>query len=83
MRWDHISDDIKIRYNLHSMAHGDYIYIKIEKGMYGLKEVAILAYKKFSSIILPEATILFLAQPDHGSIKQGKQSSVCASMISA
>ena len=28
------------------MAHDDYIYTKIKKGMYGLKGAAILAYKK-------------------------------------
>ena len=53
MRWDHIPDDIKIRYNLHSMAHGDYIYLKIKKGVYGLKEAAILAYNKFLLHITP------------------------------
>ena len=53
MRWDQIPDDIKLRYNLHSMRHGDYVYIKIKKGMYSLKVAAILAYNKLILHLTP------------------------------
>ena len=53
MRWDQIPDDIKIRYNLHSMRHGDYVYVKIKKGVHGLKEAAILAYDKLILHLTP------------------------------
>ena len=33
------------------MAHGNYIYIKIKKGMYGLKQAAVLAYECLSKIL--------------------------------
>ena len=46
IKWDNIPEDIKLRYNLHSLLHNGYIYVKIKKGMYGLKEAAILAYQK-------------------------------------
>ena len=46
LRWEHIPDDIKIRYRLEKLLHYGYIFMKIKKGMYGLKEAAILAYKK-------------------------------------
>ena len=36
--------DIIKRYNLDSIVHNDYIYMRIVKGMYGLKQAAILAY---------------------------------------
>jgi len=37
--------DIHDRYNLHEKLHNEYIYIKIKKGMYGLKQASILAYE--------------------------------------
>ena len=53
IRWDQIPEDIKTTYNLQSMRHGDYIYIKIKKGMYDLKEPAILAYNKIILHLTP------------------------------
>ena len=42
----HIPEDIIIQYNLREKATSDgYVYIRIEKGMYGLQNAAILAYK--------------------------------------
>ena len=46
MKWEHIPEDIRLRYNLQSLLHNGYVYVKIKKGMYALKEAAILAYKK-------------------------------------
>ena len=37
IKWGHISKDIKIRYNLQSLLHNGYVYVKIKKGIYGLK----------------------------------------------
>lgn len=34
------------RYNLLSIAHNDFIYIKIKKGMYRVKQATILTYEK-------------------------------------
>ena len=46
-------DDIIKRYNLHALVHSDnHVYIKIVKGMYGLKQAAILTYKNLSTILL-------------------------------
>ena len=53
IRWDQIPDDIKLRYNLQPLLHNNYIYIKIKKGMYGLKEAAILAYNKLLHHLTP------------------------------
>ena len=45
VRLKYFPDDIQIRYNLRDIATEDgYVYIAIEKGMYGLKNAAILAY---------------------------------------
>ena len=50
----HIPEDIIIQYNLRAMVdENGYVYIKIAKGMYGLKQAAILAYTKFISIFKP------------------------------
>ena len=39
--------DIIDKYELHSIVTKDnYIYIKIKKGMYGLKQAAVLAYNQ-------------------------------------
>ena len=40
----YIPNDIINKYNLHNMFHNDHIYCQINKGMYGLKQAAILAY---------------------------------------
>ena len=41
----HIPQDIMERYELHNKVTADgFIYVKIKKGMYGLKQAAILAY---------------------------------------
>ena len=42
--------DIRKQYNLDSILHRDgYTYCKINKGMYRLKQAAVLAYNKFST----------------------------------
>lgn len=44
--------DIQKRYNLQNIIHSNgYVYIKIIKGMYGLKQAAVLAYKKLSTLL--------------------------------
>ena len=53
MKWEHIPEDIRERYNLSKILHNGYIYIKIKKGMYGLKEAAILAYNKLLKHLTP------------------------------
>ena len=68
IKWEHIPEDIRSLYNLESMIHDGYIYVKIKKGMYGLKEAAILAYKKS-----PEDIILSLALRAYGDIQREKQ----------
>ena len=43
-------DDIKNKYDIASkIASDDYVYIKIIKGMYGLKQAAVLAYRQLIS----------------------------------
>ena len=44
IHWKHIPDDIREQYKLQDIKSGDYIYVKIKKGMYGLKQAAILAW---------------------------------------
>lgn len=44
-------DDINIKYDLSNLAHNDHVYFKIKKGMYGLKQAAMLAYKHLSAIL--------------------------------
>ena len=50
----HIPEDICKQYNLYDrVTHDGYIYIKIKKGMYRLKQVAILAYNILQSNLKP------------------------------
>ena len=41
-----IPADIQEKYNIQNIHHNQSVYIKIRKGMYGLKQAAILAYNK-------------------------------------
>ena len=41
-----IPSDIQQQYHLSELQHNNYVFIKIQKGMYGLKQAAILAYNK-------------------------------------
>ena len=48
------SDDIIQQYDLHSkMDENGYVYIKINKGMYGLKQAALLAYNRLVKLLQP------------------------------
>jgi hypothetical protein len=54
VKYKHIPQDIKDRYQLeHKVTDNDYIYIKIKKGMYGLKQAAILAYDNLQASLKP------------------------------
>ena len=51
----HIPADIKEKYNLATkVTPSGHIYIKIKKGMYGLKQAAILAYQHLKSTLEPQ-----------------------------
>ena len=46
IHYKHFPGDIKEQYGIDELkADNDYVYVKIEKGMYGLKQAAILAYE--------------------------------------
>ena len=50
----HILEDIRLQYKLHNkLSSQDYIYIRINKGMYGLKQAAILAYDNLKHSLTP------------------------------
>ena len=44
--WKHIPQDIRDRYKLEDKVHQGFVYVKINRGMYGLKEAASLAYQQ-------------------------------------
>ena len=44
--WKFLPTDIINRYNLTKKKHGEYVYMRIKRGMYGLKQAAVLAYKQ-------------------------------------
>ena len=48
--WKYIPNNIRAQYNLHDKKTKDgHVYVKIKKGMYGLKQAAILAYDNLVS----------------------------------
>ena len=58
LHYRHIPDDIRKRYNLDSLKADDgYIYVKIKKGMYGLKQAAILAFQQLKDLLEPHGYI--------------------------
>ena len=49
IHWKHIPEDIRVQYNLQELLINDYIYIKTNKVMYGLKQDSILAWDNLVS----------------------------------
>ena len=50
VKYKQTTDDIKVQYNLHEkVTSNDYIYIKIKKGMYELKQATIFAYNSLQA----------------------------------
>ena len=48
-----IPDEIKEQYNLQKIVHDGYIYIQIEKGMYGLPQAGKIANDELQRHLLP------------------------------
>ena len=53
MALKYIPQDIIERYNLLELAVDGYVYIRINKGMYGLKQAEILAYQQLENFLSP------------------------------
>ena len=54
VQYKYIPKDIRVKYKLHDkLTSQDYIYILINKGMYGLKQAIILAYDNLKEIMKP------------------------------
>ena len=52
--YKYLTDDIKQKYNLHTKStSNNYIYIRIKKGMYRLKQAAILTYQNLQRRLKP------------------------------
>ena len=47
----HIPLDIRDKYNINDIVHDNYVYIQINKGMYGLKQAAVLAYNNLVNVM--------------------------------
>ena len=47
-------EDIIKKYNLKPLIFNDHIYVKIKKGMYGLKQAAVLAFYQLSDLLKAE-----------------------------
>ena len=55
VQYRHIPEDIRLQYNLGAKVTKDQcIYIKIKKGMHGLKQAAVLAYNNLKINLAPE-----------------------------
>ena len=48
-----IPEDIQSKYNLRALAPKGYVYIRIIKGIYGLKQAALLAYQQLVTFLQP------------------------------
>ena len=79
--WKYIPQDIQEKYNLNNKVHKGYVYVKIKRGMYGLKQAAILAHDELVSHLdkygyepVPGTTCI-------SDIENAEQNSACALMI--
>ena len=57
-----IPDDIIKKYNIKALEHKGYVYVKIKRGMYGLKQAAWLAYEQLQEYLKPYG---YLPDPNH------------------
>ena len=54
IKYKYFPDDIKRRYKINEIVDKDgFVYVKIKKGMYGLKQAAILAYEQLVHHLAP------------------------------
>ena len=54
MHWDEITTDNKTKYALHTLVdNNNYVHFRINKGMYSLKQAAILAYEQLTNNLAP------------------------------
>ena len=51
IHWKHIPEDIRVQYNPQELLSNDYTYVKIKKGMYGLKQDYILSWDNLVSYL--------------------------------
>ena len=51
IRYDTIQEEIKEKYNLSAKQHNGYIYLEIQKGIYGLKKSGVLANKHLQKLL--------------------------------
>ena len=65
------------------MDNSNYIYFEINKGIHGLKQAAILAYKQLKTNLSHHDIIQFHIRLECGSTRPGKPSSAYVLMISA
>ena len=51
--YKYFPQDIISKYKLQNLVHNDYIYVKIKKGMYGIKQAVVLAYENLIKNLAP------------------------------
>ena len=51
-----LTQDIIAKYGLRNKIHKGYVYCKIKKGMYGLKQAALLAFEQLKKNLAPHGS---------------------------
>jgi hypothetical protein len=62
-----IPPEIIVQYTLLPLVHNGYVYMEVQKGMYGLPQAGILANKNLTKHLAPMDTYLPKAPPAYGS----------------
>ena len=57
IKYDTIPNEIKEKYNLAKLKSDGYIYIEIQKGIYGLKHTGVLTNKPLESLLAKDGCI--------------------------
>ena len=77
VQYKHFPEDIQAKYHLdNKVTESGHIYIKIKKGMYGLKQAVILAYKQLEKMWQNMNTLQSRVQLDYGNITRAQQNVV-------
>ena len=75
VKYKYFPTDIRQRYNIDDLISTDgYVYIKIKKGMYGLKQAAVLAYNHLVQHLASSGYQPALSPTDCGNITPAEQS---------
>lgn len=63
IKYDLIPQEIKDKYNIQKLEHKGFIYLEVQKGMYGLNQARVLANKHLEKLLLQDGYVKITHTP--------------------